>query len=113
MVLVVPPVEVNLLWIDQEEGKEDDEDLEGLFASVHEVAVEHVGLGRGRQAVLQKRGTGGVTKDASPSSPYTSPTSCTFLGECGTSQMRVSIRLQSQPGDTLLLLCEATENQSN
>lgn len=49
---MVPAVEMNFLRVDQEEGKEDDEDLEGLFASVYEVPVEHVGLGRGRKAIL-------------------------------------------------------------
>lgn len=51
---MVPTVEMNLFWIDQEEGKEDDKDLEGLFASVYKVPIEHVGLGRGRKAILQK-----------------------------------------------------------
>lgn len=55
---MVPTVEMNLFWIDQEEGKEDDKDLEGLFASVYKVPIEHVGLGRGRKAILQKQGTG-------------------------------------------------------
>ena len=49
---MVPAVEMNLLWIDQEEGKEDDEDLKGLLASVYKVPVEHVRLGRGRKAIL-------------------------------------------------------------
>lgn len=49
---MVSAIEVNLLWIDQEEGKEDDEDLKGLFASVYKVPVEHIGLRRGRKAIL-------------------------------------------------------------
>lgn len=52
MVLVVPAVEMNLLGIDQEEGKEDNKDLKGLLASVDKVPIEHVGLGRGRKAIL-------------------------------------------------------------
>lgn len=66
MVLVVPAVEMNLFWIDQEEGKEDNEYLKGLFASVYEVPVEHVGLGRRRKAILSKQGTGGCYKGGLP-----------------------------------------------
>lgn len=49
---MVPAVEMNLLGIDQEESKEDNKDLKGLLASVYKVPIEHVGLGRGRKAIL-------------------------------------------------------------
>lgn len=51
---MVPTVEMNLFWIYQEEGKEDDEDLEGLFAPIYKVPIEHIGLGRRRKAILIK-----------------------------------------------------------
>lgn len=49
---MVPTIEMNLFWIYQEEGKEDDEDLKGLFAPIYKVPIEHIGLGRRRKAIL-------------------------------------------------------------
>lgn len=52
MVLVVSPVEVDVTRVDEQERKQDDEDLDGVFASVYKVPVKHVGLLQGRHAVL-------------------------------------------------------------
>lgn len=44
VVLVVSSVEVNVARIDQQEGKQDEEDLDGVFAAVHKVSIKNVGL---------------------------------------------------------------------
>lgn len=44
MVLVVPSVQVDVVGIDQQEAKKDEQDLQGVPASVHKVSVEDVGL---------------------------------------------------------------------
>lgn len=52
MVLMVSSVEVDITRVDEQEWKQDDEDLNGVFASVHKVSVKHIGLLQGRHAVL-------------------------------------------------------------
>lgn len=52
MVLMVSSVEVNVTRVDEQEWKQDDEDLNGVFASVHKVSVKHIGLLQGRHAIL-------------------------------------------------------------
>ena len=52
MVLVVSSVEVDVTGIDEQERKQDDEDLNGIFASVHKVSIKHIGLVQGRHAIL-------------------------------------------------------------
>lgn len=55
VVLVVPPVEENAAGEEQKTGEQQQQDLQTLFAAVDEVAVEYVGVFRGRQAVLKTR----------------------------------------------------------
>lgn len=52
MVLVISSVEVDVIGINEQEGKEDDEDLNGVFASVYKISVKHVGLLHRRHAIL-------------------------------------------------------------
>lgn len=52
MVLVVSSVEVDFTRVDEQEGKQDEEDLNGVFASVYEVSVKHVGVLQGRHVIL-------------------------------------------------------------
>lgn len=58
VVLVVSPVEVDVTGINEQEGEEDEEDLDGVFSSVHKVSIKHVRLFQGGHPVLgdkQKR----------------------------------------------------------
>lgn len=52
MVLVVSSVEVDFGGINQQEGKQNEEDLDGVPASIHKVSVKHIGLLQGRHAIL-------------------------------------------------------------
>lgn len=52
VVLVVPSVEVDVTGINEEEGEEDEEDLDGVFSSIHKVSVKHVRLFQGGHPVL-------------------------------------------------------------
>lgn len=42
MVLVVASVQVDVTRVDEQEREQDEEDLNGVFASVHKISVEHV-----------------------------------------------------------------------
>lgn len=42
VVLVVPPVQVHVVWVQKHEGEEDDDDLHRFLPSVHKVSVEHI-----------------------------------------------------------------------
>lgn len=44
MVLVVASVQMDIIRIDQEKGKQDEEDLQGIFSSVHKVSIEDIRL---------------------------------------------------------------------
>ena len=55
MILVVPSVEVDVTRINEQEGKQDEENLDGVLASVHEVSIEHVRLIQGRHAILSSK----------------------------------------------------------
>lgn len=55
MVLVVSSVEVDVTWIDEQERKQDDEDLDGVFPSVNKVSIKHIGLLQGWHVVLEKQ----------------------------------------------------------
>lgn len=55
MVLVVSSVEVDVTRIDEQERKQDDEDLNGVFAPVYKVSVKHIGLLQGRHSILQSK----------------------------------------------------------
>ena len=55
MVLVVSPVEVDLTGVDEHEWKQDDKDLDGVFASVHKVSVKQIGLLQGGHAILSHK----------------------------------------------------------
>lgn len=52
VVLVVAPVQMHVIGIDQQEAKQDQQDLEGAFTAIHKVSVEDVRLLGGREAVL-------------------------------------------------------------
>lgn len=52
MVLVVSSVQVHVIGIDEQEPKQDEQDLQGVPASIHKVSVEHIRLLRRRQPVL-------------------------------------------------------------
>lgn len=56
VVLVVPPVQMDVVGIDQQEAKQDEQDLQGVPAPVHKVSVEDVRLLRGRKPVLDRLG---------------------------------------------------------
>lgn len=55
MVLVVPSVQVDVTRVDEQEGEEDEEDLDGVLASVHKVSVEHIGPLQRRDAILRDK----------------------------------------------------------
>lgn len=52
MVLVVSSVEMDFTRIDKQEWKQDEEDLNGVAASVYKVSVKHIGLLHGRHVIL-------------------------------------------------------------
>lgn len=52
VVLMISSVQVNITWINKQEGKQDDEDLNRIFASVHKVSIKHVGLLQRWHAIL-------------------------------------------------------------
>lgn len=52
MVLMVSSVDVDVTRIDEHEWKQDQEDLNGVFASVNNVSVKQIGLLQGRHAIL-------------------------------------------------------------
>lgn len=54
MVFMVSSVEVDVTWVDEQESKQDDEDLNGVFTSVYKVSIKHIGLVQGRHPVLDK-----------------------------------------------------------
>lgn len=54
VVLVVPPVQMHIIGIDQQEAKKDEQDLYGAFSAIHKVSVEDVRLLRGRKTVLSR-----------------------------------------------------------
>lgn len=56
VVLVVPPVQMDIVGINQQEAKQDEQDLQGVSAAVHKVSVEDVRLLRGRKPVLDRLG---------------------------------------------------------
>lgn len=58
MVLVVPPVQVDVVGVDQQEAEQDEQNLQGVPAPVHKVPVEDVRLLRGWKAVLGFWGSG-------------------------------------------------------
>lgn len=56
VVFVVPPVQMDVVGVDQQEAKQDEQDLQGVSAAVHKVSVEDVRLLRGRKPVLDRLG---------------------------------------------------------
>lgn len=52
MILVVSSVEVDVIRINKLEWKQDEEDLNGVFASVYKVSVENIGLLHRWHAIL-------------------------------------------------------------
>lgn len=41
---MVASVEVHVIWVEEQEGKQDDNDFHGLLAAVNKVPVEYVGV---------------------------------------------------------------------
>lgn len=54
VVLVVPPVQMYIIGIDQQEAKQDEQDLYGAFTAIHKVSVEDVRLLRRRETILSR-----------------------------------------------------------
>lgn len=52
MVLVVSSVQVDVAWVDEQECKQDDEDLDGILPSIYKVSIKHVGLLQGWHSIL-------------------------------------------------------------
>ena len=52
VIFMVAPIQEDVIGIHQEESEEDEENLEGVFASVFKVSVENVGRLRRWQTVL-------------------------------------------------------------
>lgn len=44
VVLVVSSVQVDITWVNEQECKQDEEDLNRVPASVHKVSIKHIGL---------------------------------------------------------------------
>lgn len=53
MVLMVSSVQVDVTWVDEQECKQDDEDLDRILASIYKVSIKHVGLLQGWHSILQ------------------------------------------------------------
>lgn len=53
MVLVVSSVEVDITWVDQQECKQDDEDLNGILPSIYKIPIKYIGLLQGRHSILE------------------------------------------------------------
>lgn len=53
VVFMVSSVEIDVIGIHQLEGKQDQQDLNGVFPSIHKVSIEDVRRLFGWQAVLQ------------------------------------------------------------
>lgn len=54
VVFVVPPVQMDIMRVDQQEPEQDEQDLQRVFATIHQVAVEDIRFLRGRQAILHR-----------------------------------------------------------
>lgn len=54
VVLVVAPVQVHVVGVDQQEAEQDEQDLHGALPAIHKVSVEDVRLLGGREAVLRR-----------------------------------------------------------
>lgn len=52
VVFVISSVEVDVTRVDEQERKQDDEDLDRVFSSIHKVAVKQIGLLQRRHPVL-------------------------------------------------------------
>lgn len=52
VILMVAPIQEDIIGIHQEESEEDEENLKGVFASVYKVSIENVGRLRRWQTVL-------------------------------------------------------------
>lgn len=53
MVLMVSSVEVDFTWVDEQECKQDDEDLNGIPPSIYKISIKHIWLLQGRHSILQ------------------------------------------------------------
>lgn len=45
---------MDIIGIDQQEPKQDEQDLQGVFATIHKVSIEDIRFLRGRQPILDK-----------------------------------------------------------
>lgn len=57
MVFMVSSVEVDVTRVDKQERKQDDEDLDRVFSSVHKVAVKHIGVIQRGHSILWRTTT--------------------------------------------------------
>lgn len=53
MVLMVSSVEVDITWVDEQECKQDDEDLNGIPPSIYKISIKHIWLLQGWHSILQ------------------------------------------------------------
>lgn len=53
MVFMVSSVQVDVTGVDEQEWKQDEEDLNGVFASVYKVSIKQIGPLQGRHAILK------------------------------------------------------------
>lgn len=53
MVLVVSSVEIDITWVDEQECKQDDEDLNGIPPSIYKISIKHIRLLQGWHSILQ------------------------------------------------------------
>ncbi len=51
---MVPSVQMDIIRIDQEEPKQDEQDLQRVFATIHKVSIEDIRFLRRRQTILDR-----------------------------------------------------------
>lgn len=53
MVLMVSSVEINVTWVDEQERKQDDENLNGIPPAIYKISIKHIRLLQGWHSILQ------------------------------------------------------------
>lgn len=54
MILMVPSVQMDIVGIKQQEGKQDKQDLQRVFPTIHKVSIKNVRFLRGGQSILDR-----------------------------------------------------------
>lgn len=52
VVLVVSSVQMHVIWVEQQEGKQDNDDLYRFLSSIHKVSIEYVRVLSRRETIL-------------------------------------------------------------